>query len=120
MSILDKIKKIRIGGVDFEVRVNPELSVAADACGRICVNVSRIEVEPSLSEQAQAQTILHEVLHGVARTSKLNDIFQNTDDEERLIDGFAHGLLQVIRDNPDLIAEIQGLWPQPYGLKLSN
>ena len=38
MSILDKIKIVRIGGVDFEVRSNPELSIAADACGRICVD----------------------------------------------------------------------------------
>jgi hypothetical protein len=120
MSILDRIKKIRIGGVDFDVRANPELSIAANACGRICVNVSRIEIEPSLSEQAQAQTILHEVLHGIVRLSKLRDVFQDNDDEERAIDGFAHGLLQVIRDNPALIAEIQGLWPQPYSLTLSK
>lgn len=120
MSILDKVKKIRIGGVDFEVRVNPELSISGGLCGRICVNISRIEIEPSMSEQAQAQSILHEVLHGITRTSSLNNVFQNDDDEERLIDGFAHGLLQVIRDNPDLIAEIQGLWRQPYSLTLSN
>jgi len=110
MSILDKIKIIRIGGVDFELRVNPELSIAAGACGRICVNVSRIEVEPSMSQQHQAQTILHEIVHGIIRTSRLDNVLQNSDDEERFVDGLAYGLLQVVRDNPDLIREIQSLW----------
>ena len=109
MSVLD-IKTIRIGGVDFEVRSNPELSIAADACGRISVNLSRIEIEPSMSQQRQAQTMLHEVVHGIILTSKLNDVLKNNDDEERLVDGLAYGLLQVVRDNPDLIREIQGLW----------
>ncbi len=110
MSILDKIKTIRIGGVDFEVRSNPELSIAADACGRISVNVSRIEVEPSMSQQHQAQTILHEIVHGIIRISRLGDALQNSDDEDRFVDGLAYGLLQVIRDNPELIREIQSLW----------
>lgn len=110
MSILDKIKTIRIGGVDFEVRSNPELSIAADACGRICVNVSRVEIEPSMSQQHQAQTILHEIVHGIIRTSRLGDVLQNSDDEDRFVDGLAYGLLQVIRDNPELIREIQALW----------
>ena len=110
MSILDKIKIVRIGGVDFEVRSNPELSIAADACGRISVNLSRIEIEPSMSQQRQAQTMLHEIVHGIIITSKLNDVLENDDDKERLVDGLAYGLLQVVRDNPDLIREIQALW----------
>ena len=110
MSILDKIKIVRIGGVDFEARSNPELSISANACGRISVNLSRIEVEPSMSPQHQAQTILHEIVHGIIRTSSLGDVLQNSNDEERFVDGLAYGLLQVIRDNPDLIREIQSLW----------
>ena len=109
MSVLD-IKTIRIGGMDFEVRVNPELSISENACGKISVNLSRIEIEPSMSQQRQAQTMLHEIVHGIIRTSRLGDVLQNSDDEERFIDGLAFGMLQVIRDNPDLIREIQALW----------
>lgn len=120
MSIMDRIKKIRIGGVDFEVRANPQLNLTEKACGWINVDAACIEIESCLSEQIKAETVLHEILHGIATQTRLNDEFQSKANEERIIDGFAFGLLQVIRDNPALIAEIQGLWPQPYSLTLSN
>jgi hypothetical protein len=56
-------------------------------------------IDDRLSHQAQYQTLLHEIIHGILTTMG-HDVDENT------VDGMAYGWMQVIRDNPNLFMEI--------------
>lgn len=68
-----------------------------------------IAIREGLSEDQTSDTLLHEVLHAVFLATGLN----GEDREEELIERLTPMLLQVIRDNPDLI---QTLVHGPRGL----
>ena len=98
------IKSIRIGARDYQFTM-PALH-QSDATfnalsGDITYSTNEIRVGGWMSHQATAETILHEVVHGI--------LYAAGDDEhdETLVRKVAHGVMQVIRDNPKLIRYIQ-------------
>lgn len=94
-------EKIRIAGVDHEVRYEERLNNGTTlAYGHIDYDKALIRLAPNLqSEQGEQQTLLHEILHGIAKHFDLE-----IESDEDTIDKLARGLYMVIKDNPEMFS----------------
>jgi hypothetical protein len=105
------VKTVRIGSLDYEVNISDTLSQKNDLAGRICYTSCVIDLDASSAPQRQYAVLFHEILHGIFSDSRLSETL-NKDPalQEDIIEVMAHGILGVIRDNPDLVREIRELW----------
>ena len=94
--------KLRIGGVDYAVQYEERLNNGTNlAYGHIDFHKALIRLAPDLqTEQGEKQTLLHEMLHGIAKHFELA-----VGDDEDTIDKLSKGLYMVIEDNPDMFAD---------------
>lgn len=92
-------EKIRVAGVDYSVRYEERLNNGAQlAYGHIDYEKALIRIDSELKEhQGKCQTLLHEMLHGVAKHFDLE-----IESDEDTIDKLAKGLYMIIADNPDM------------------
>lgn len=101
-----ELTSIKIGPHTYSVEAVDRLVASDDAGRRLLGEIDyiglRIRHDSALVGTARAQTILHEVVHGV-----LDNIGIRSDHDERLIDSLATGVLMVLRDNPALVRLIQ-------------
>lgn len=95
--------KVRIGGIDYEIKYIPKLNDGLFvAYGRITYEASTIELNPDNQEhQHKCRTLLHEILHGIRNHSGLE-----IENEEDVVDMFAKGLYQVLQDNGKALFDI--------------
>lgn len=81
--------------VNYEDRLNNGTQMAF---GHIDFDEATIKLTPNLqSKQGECQTILHEVLHGIA-----NHFDLKINDDEDTINKLARGMYMVMVDNPDI------------------
>ena len=90
--------KVRIGGVDYAVKYEERLNNGVRlAYGHIDYEKALIRISSEMqTEQGECQTLLHEILHGIARHFELA-----VGEDEDTIDKLAKGLYMVIVDNPE-------------------
>lgn len=95
---------IRIGGVDYSVEDDGYLNDGVNVCyGHIDFEKSEIRLHSgNQSHQHKCQTLLHEVLHGIARHANLG-----IEDEENVVDTLSKGLYQVLQDNAGKLFDLQ-------------
>lgn len=94
----DLPREVRIGPIDFEVRVVRGLTNAdgnRKLDGHIDFSKCLISVEDDLDRQIQWQGLWHEIIHAIFLQAKIEP-----EDEEKIVDILAYGVMQVIRDNP--------------------
>jgi hypothetical protein len=92
--------QIQIGPIAYDVIAVPELCGSTGPLyGDINFGKCRIRINADDAPQIQLVTLWHEVLHGILRQAAIED------HNEQVIDALSHGLIQVLRDNPDLIPE---------------
>lgn len=72
----------------------------SSCCGRIIEKESVIYISLSDGPVEAADTLLHEILHGITYQSGVPHV--KTADSEYDITMFAHGLSQVMQDNPEV------------------
>jgi hypothetical protein len=94
-------KSIRIGPYDIPVTI---ADIKAEE-GRVMFGVysafGTIELNPIAPNPIHgADTVLHEILHAVYANAGLSPL----SDEEHVCSAISTGLLQVLRDNPKLVA----------------
>lgn len=107
---------VRIGALDFRVVLTEGLRQKTDLAGQICYCTNEIEIDALSEEQRQYTILLHEIVHGILSESSVNEPLEKDPGLlERVVEVLAHGLLGVLRDNPDLIREIQELWNEGGG-----
>ncbi|AQR95556.1 hypothetical protein [Clostridium saccharoperbutylacetonicum] len=107
--------KVRIGSIDYDVILEDKTIVldAVQCKGKINYEYHKINIDSSIQDkQGQEQTFLHELMHGIARERKLD--LENSD-EETIIEGFAIGFHQVIRDNPEIFINYFKVGDVEYG-----
>jgi len=59
--IINLPKSLKIGPTRFHIKVSPEYDVA----GRILYRKSEVHIDGDLHDQGAAETLLHEMLHGI-------------------------------------------------------
>ena len=86
--------KINICGLPYEVKVVEEVEPGdSSIIGKIFTDRQLILIKKSLKEEQKAQTILHEVIHGILIGIGLNDFSEN----ENLVQGLAQALHQILK-----------------------
>lgn len=101
---------MKVGPIEYDVVFDSQvldinsLRTGAGVClGLTLHHATTIMVDDNVSEDVQASTLLHEVLHAVFDVTGVSyDIGSKT--EEKLIRHLEATLLQVLRENPELVA----------------
>jgi len=93
-------EKIKIGGLKYDVEYAEKMIYEnRQTYGHIDQEMCKIQLDKTLKcEQSLKQTFIHEILHGICFDRNID----MGDKEEDIVDQLAHGLLQVIIDNPGI------------------
>ena len=105
------LRSIRVGPYDYAVHWLDAPRDMMGCVGQVKHETQVIDVLCHGSPQWMADTLLHEVLHAVVATQNLNGHppFDEDKVEERMVATLATGLVQVIRDNPELVVMLARL-----------
>lgn len=96
--------KVRIGPIDFTVVEIERLRDDAGSKsldGNISYARSEIRLGAELEWQAKRQTLWHEIIHGLMTQGHI----ETGEAEEQMVDVLAYGIVQVLRDNPELVKD---------------
>ena len=100
-------KKIKIGYQDIKIeRETSTFQKQTDSYGEYDHRKHQITIQHGLSSLDEANTLLHEILHGVAYINSLTQSGEPLDSEnkeEMVINTLTNGLAQVFRDNKWLL-----------------
>lgn len=89
-------KSVKIGPIVYGVK--EDTRVANESMwGQIVYAESSIELNPGMSEQHRTITLWHEILHGMLVQGGIRE------HDERILDVLAHGIVSVLKDNPELV-----------------
>lgn len=89
---------IQIGAIAYELVETPLDNLHGDISTIRC----RIRIDADQDSQAKRVTLWHEIIHGILYGAGLRE------HDEQVVDALAHGIVQVLRDNPQLVAVAQG------------
>jgi hypothetical protein len=103
MSRIPKV--VRVGGVRYRVVVEEEMvsEEGVEILGQHDYGRLRLRLSLAADPEVRPFVLFHEVLHACVAVSG-GDSHQ----EEALVSGLAHVLLQVLRENPDLVRYLLG------------
>ena len=100
-------KRIKIGYQDITIeRETATFHKQSDCYGEYDHRKNVITIQSDLSPLDEANTVVHEILHGIAYINSLTVSGQPLDSdnkEEVVINQFTNGLVQVFRDNKWLL-----------------
>ena len=100
-------KKVKIGYQDIVIeRETATFQKQSDCYGEYDHRKNTITIQNGLSSLDEANTLLHEILHGVAYVNSLTVSGQPLDSENKeevVINQMTNGLAQVFRDNKWLL-----------------
>ena len=100
-------KKVKIGYQDIKIeRETSTFQKQTDSYGEYDHRKNQITIQNGLTPLDEANTLLHEILHGVAYINSLTQSDQplDTDNKEEIvINTLTNGLAQVCRDNKWLL-----------------
>ena len=101
------LEKVKIGYQDVIIeRETSTFSKQTDSYGEYDHRKNIISIQTELSDLDEANTLLHEILHGVAYINSLTIGGMTLDKEEKeeiVINQITNGLMQVFRDNKWLL-----------------
>jgi hypothetical protein len=90
--------QIKIGGVDYPVSDRDDLhDNHKPLYGWIKFNTMEILINSELGPQARYTVLWHEIVHGILNHAGFDE------QDEKLVCALGHGLVQVLRDNPELL-----------------
>ena len=98
-------ESVRIGGVEYEVRYEPNLRLNNNLCyGTINYDESTITLskKDGTEHQRRCITLWHEILHGIRNHAGLE-----IENEEEIVDMFARGIYQVLQDNGSRLFDLE-------------
>lgn len=105
MTTAPGLTHIKIGPIVFKVLELEEVWVDGESLwGHITFAESEIRVKKSLRDDPKQATLLHEVIHGILESTGHREAAKN----EGVVGALSHGLLQVLRDNPEFIRGLLG------------
>lgn len=97
---------VRIGSFDYEIC--EDIGLNGEGCsGHINHNTLKIRLAPFLGGQSRAFILMHEIVHAIVFG---HGAYGGDLDEEKMANIMASGFLGLIRDNPELIKELESLF----------
>jgi hypothetical protein len=102
MKITD-IEQVFVGGFVYNVRADNETNIYLTQNNLQAEHdpfTMEFKVSTALSEQGQAQSLVHEVIHAIVRVYGAQDVC------EPGVEALSQGIFQVLRDNPNLVVFI--------------
>ena len=100
-------ERIKIGYQDVAIeRETSTFSKQTDSYGEYDHRKNTITIQTQLSDLDEANTLLHEILHGIVYINSLTvggQPLDKEDKEEVVINQMTNGLMQVFRDNKWLL-----------------
>jgi hypothetical protein len=101
-------EKIRIGPFDWQIELIEDRFLShSRRVGEIDFNDLTIKLCLKNDKQRIAETLIHEILHGIIHTNPVHKLDDEL--EESVVINLAYGLSSVIRDNPGLFGKIEAL-----------
>lgn len=101
-------EKIRIGGVEFDVVVEPRLNDGQRMlAGQIRYMECQIAIAEESSHEYRCLSLWHEIMHGIEDQAQL-DLGEQ---KERIIEAFARGVYQVLQDNGGRLFDLEKMVP---------
>ncbi len=105
-------KHVQIGPISYAVNMTQEaIGKARKECGEtemmggIKYSQQDIVIDPDIAPDQKADTLLHEVLHGIVSNCGLKD---KPLGEEDCLGALSFALLDVLRRNPELVSYLVG------------
>lgn len=101
---------VKVDNVDYKIISKEKVFLNGRLVfGAIDYVTSEIEIaNGDVSLPNQKVTLMHEIVHAIAQERDIKDLLpQDNDQMEKLVNEIAKGMLQVIRDNPELIKFIK-------------
>ena len=102
------VKKVKIGYQDIVIeRETSTFQKQSDCYGEYAHRKNSITIQNGLSPLDEANTLLHEILHGISYINSLTQNGQPLDTENKeevVINTMTNALAQVFRDNKWLLA----------------
>ena len=97
------ITSVKIGLFDYAVNeVDVPGGADKDLHAYIHFGSCKIELRKDTNPDMKAVALLHEILHAIGRQSGLE--YEGGDyTEEKFVIAFSHGLIALLRDNPELV-----------------
>jgi hypothetical protein len=96
---------VLIGYAPITIREMPgDEAVARDINGWWNYEQSLIEVAENIAPQVKAEVLLHEILHACCT---FGNVGLNDEDEERVVQGMAPVLLDMLCNNPEVVKWLQ-------------
>lgn len=86
-------KQVAIGPITYKVA---EVKTGDSICGDCNTMKCLIRINKTMDPQIKRVTLWHEIVHGILFTAGM------LDHDEQIVDAIAHGVVQVLRDNPEL------------------
>lgn len=102
------IKSIKIGAIDYAVIEKEDLYFVDDGGKRCGLHGdiqwanAQIRVASDQTEQVKVAVLWHEAVHGILNNAGMND------HPEALVQALGYGLVQLVRDNPELVRLTMG------------
>ena len=101
-------EKIRIGGVEFTVVVEPRLNDGQRMLtGQIRYMECQIAIAEESSHEYRCLSMWHEIMHGIEDQAQLD----LGDQKERIVEAFARGVYQVLQDNGGRLFDLEKMVP---------
>lgn len=92
--------KLRISCYDIDVvEMSSREGASRELYGVFSIDEAKIKIDTSNHKFKVLETFIHEILHGIYRGYRI----ESGHDEEQTVERMAVGLLQVLRDNPELL-----------------
>lgn len=91
-------KSIKVGGLRYRVLLKDEIEILGEAkLGAFDNEKLTIEICSSCVDDAKLVTLWHEIIHAIDEQANLNM-------SEGATNALAHSVVQILRDNPALMA----------------
>lgn len=99
-----KTNKLKIGSQVYKLKAKGALLQEQSVLGLCFKDISEIHYSELKPPDVIADTILHEVLHAI-----VHNYLYDIEEEEEIVTQMAHGLVQVMRDNPKFFDELRAM-----------
>jgi len=93
--------QVNVLGIPYRITKPDRIMVdGQNGDGAVTYNIALIEIVDGMPIEVERPVVLHEVLHAMFKGQGQNDYRS----DENLIEAIAHGMVQILRDNPALVA----------------